>query len=383
MLAGEVRALLKSFPAVAIVGPRQSGKTTLARTLGRNYYDLEDDGERIRLDAEWAAVKESRSLVVLDEAQAHPPVFAHLRGAIDADRRRNGRFLVLGSVSPALMRNVSESLAGRMAVAELTPFLLPEMPASALDRLWRVGGYPDGGILRGPASSRAAYPRWQAEYLRSLAHRDLPEWGFPARPRVAERFIRMLAAVHGRIWNASDLGRSLGLSYHTVEGYLDYLEGAFLVRRLPAFSASIRKRLVKSPRIFWRDTGILHSLLGLPADGSLLSQPWAGASWEGFVQEQALASLRSQGRSFDAFFLRTKDGQELDLVLDLEGTRWAVEIKLTARPSPADFDSLDRRAELIGAANRVLVSRFAGVHGQRGRWLADLPGFLRLLGVRF
>lgn len=377
VLAATVRSLLRAFPAVALVGPRQAGKTTLARTFGRRYYDLEDEGDRTRLDAEWTAATTDRKPVVFDEAQAHPPLFTRLRGAIDMDRARRGRFLLLGSVAPALMRNVSESLAGRLATVELTPFLASELPASARDRPWRVGGFPDGGVLGG-----GAFPRWQEEYLRLLTQRDLPEWGFPARPGVAHRFIRMLAAVHGQVWNASELGRSLGLSYHTVDGYLDYLEGAFLVRRLPAFSANIRKRLVKSPRVFWRDTGVLHALLGLRAGGDLLSQPWAGASWEGFVIEQALGSLQAHGRSFEASFLRTQDGAELDLIIDLDGVRWAAEVKLSARPSPADFAALNRKADLIGAARRVLVSRLPGVHGEGGRWSADLPGFLRLLEGR-
>jgi len=376
MLAGTVRGFLRRFPAVAIVGPRQSGKTTLAKTLGWNYYDLEDEGERTRLDAEWDATARSRPLVIFDEAQSHPPVFSRLRGAIDSDRRRNGRFLLLGSVSPALMRNISESLAGRLAVAELSPFLLPELPVSALDRLWRVGGYPDGGILHA-----GSYPTWQEEYVHLLAQRDLPEWGLSARPRMTHRLFRMLAFVHGQVLNESEIGRSLGLSYHTVDGYLEHLEGAFLVRRLPAYSANIRKRLVKSPKIFWRDSGVLHSLLGLRAGDSPLAHPWAGASWEGFVQEQALGCLQSQGRSFEAFFMRTKDGEEIGLVIECGGKRWAVEVKLSARPSPAELEALNRKADLIRADNRVLVGRMAGIHGGNGCWSADLPGLLRLLNV--
>jgi hypothetical protein len=374
LLAGTVRALMQAFPAVAIVGPRQSGKTTLAKSLGRSWYDLEDEGGRARLDAEWDAVMRSRSPVILDEAQAHPPVFARLRGAIDADRKRHGRFLLLGSVSPALLRNISESLAGRLATAELTPFLLPEVPPAALDRLWRVGGYPDGGIL-----AVRSYPRWQEEYVRLLAQRDLPDWGLPARPGTTMRLFRTLASVHAQVWNASEAGRSLGLSYHTVEGYLDRLEGAFLVRRLPAYHADIRKRLVKSPKVYWRDTGVLHALLGLGAGEALAARPWAGASWEGFVIEQALGTLGARGQRHEAFFLRTKDGEEIDLVIETGGKRWAVETKLSARPSSEEFAALNRRADLIGADCRVLVSRLPGVHGGRGRWLTDLPGLLGLL----
>jgi len=374
-LAPHVRALLRRFPAVALLGPRQCGKTTLARSLGGAYYDLESDADRTRLDAEWPAMEAGREMVVLDEAQEHPSLFPRLRGTIDRDRRRNGRFLLLGSVSPDLMKSVSESLAGRLATVELTPFLSSEVPTARLERLWTVGGYPDGGIL-----GERAYPRWQEEYVRLLAQRDLPAWGLKARPQVTLRLFKMLAAVHGQVWNASEIGRSLGVSYHTVNGYLDYLEGAFQVRRLPAFSASIRKRLVRSPKVYWRDSGVLHALLGLPHAGRLLAQPWVGASWEGFVIEQAIGTIAVQGRTAEAFFLRTKDGEEIDLVLEVGGERWAVEIKLTANPSPADLSRLDKHAELIGAGRRVLVSRMSGVHGGQGRFMADLPGFLSLLG---
>jgi predicted AAA+ superfamily ATPase len=375
MLAGTVRGLLARFPAVALVGPRQAGKTTMAKSLGRRYYDLEDEGIRAAVDAEWDSIAGSRSLVIFDEAQSHPPIFTRLRGAIDTDRKRNGRFLLLGSVSPALMRSVSESLAGRLAVAELTPFILPEVRPALLDRLWRAGGYPDGGILK-----PSAYPLWQEQYIRTLVQRDLPEWGLSARPGLTHRLIRMLAVVHGQVWNASGIGRSLGVSYHTVDGYLDSLEGAFQVRKLPAYSANIRKRLVKSPKVYWRDSGVLHSLLGLGRTAPLASRPWAGASWEGFVIEQAAGFLQSRGAGFETSFLRTKDGEEIDLVLEKNGKLWAVEIKLSARPSEQDFASLNAKADLIGADFRVLVSRFPGLHGSGGRWMSDLPGLLGLLG---
>ncbi len=374
VLTRAIRDLLRAYPAVALLGARQVGKTTLARTLGGTYFDLEDEVQRARLDAEWAAVEAARDLIVLDEAQAHPPLFPRLRGAIDRDRRRRGRFLLLGSVAPGLMKNVSESLAGRLAVTELTPLLAREIPVAALNRLWALGGYPDGGVLGG-----SAFPRWQTDYLDLLAQRDLPDWGFPARPGVTRRLLRMVAAVNGQVWNASDLGRSLGLTYHTVNGYLDYLEGAYLLRRLPAYHANIRTRLVKSPKIYWRDSGLLHALLGLPSAAALLDQPWAGASWEGFVIEQLLAALGAAGRPHEAAYVRTRLGEEIDLVLELGGQRWAIEITMTSRPSPEDLARLDRNAALIGATRRILVSRHAGIHGTPERLLADLPGALAVL----
>jgi hypothetical protein len=359
---------LAESPAVALTGPRQAGKTTLARSLGGVYFDLEQESERLRLDLEWSRVVGGPELVILDEAQSWPEVFPRLRGAIDEDRRRYGRFLLLGSVSPALMTQVSESLAGRLSLIELTPLLWSEVPEEAVpERLWLCGGFPDGGVL-GPS----AFPRWQADYLQLLVLRDLPEWGLPARPQTTLRLVRMLAAVHGQMWSPSQLGKSLGVSYHTVDRYLDFLEGAFLVRRLPAFHANLKKRLVKSPKVFWRDSGILHSVLNAADYRSLLAQPWVGASWEGFVIEQILGHLSALGRRHQAFHLRTGDGHELDLVLEIDGDLWALEAKLTASPSPADMRRLDRVADLVGASRRWLITQSETVIGDERRAVANL-----------
>ncbi|RMH19822.1 MAG: ATP-binding protein [Acidobacteria bacterium] len=363
-----LRRRLATSPAVALIGPRQSGKTTLARSLSDVYFDLEQESERLRLDLEWSRVVAGRELVILDEAQAGPEVFPRLRGAIDRDRRRNGRFLLLGSVSPALMTRVSESLAGRLSLIELTPFLWSEVPPAAVpEHLWLTGGFPDGGIL-----DATAFPRWQADYLQLLALRDLPEWGLTARPQQTLRLIRMLAALHGQTWNASQLGRSLGLSYHTVDRYVDYLEGAFLVRRLPSFHANVKKRLVKSPKIFWRDSGVLHSLLNVADRSSLLVQPWVGASWEGFVIEQILGHLSALGIPHQGYYLRTRDGYEIDLVVETEGELWAIEAKLTASPSLADLSRLDKVADLVGATRRWLITQTPRSAGDERRAAADL-----------
>ena len=371
--AATVQARLASHPAVAIIGPRQCGKTTLARTLGAIYYDLEQESDRLRLDLEWADVVQARDLVVLDEAQSWPAVFPRLRGAIDADRSRTGRFLLLGSVSPALMTQVSESLAGRLALVELTPLLVNEMTtAAAAKQLWLTGGFPDGGILR-----PRAFPTWQTDYLRLLVQRDLPTWGLPAAPQVTQRLLRMLAAVHGQTWNASQIGKSLGISYHTANSYLDYLDGAFLVRRLPAYHTNLKKRVVKSPKIYWRDSGLLHSLLNVPDRSALLSKPWVGASWEGFVIDQTLGHLAAYGVPHDAYFLRTSDQQEIDLLLEVRGELWAIEVKLTTSPSPIDMKRLDRLADLLGATRRYLISQTPKPAGDEHRASADLPWLLR------
>jgi predicted AAA+ superfamily ATPase len=242
---GIVRRRLRAYPAVALVGPRQCGKTTLAGGLRGAYFDLEQEPDRLRLDLQWEDLEGGKGLVILDEAQSWPEVFPRLRSAIDRDRGRNGRFLSLGSVSPTIMTRVSGSLAGRLALVELSPFSCTEVSKVPLTRLWTRGGYPDGGVLGGDP-----YPQWQRDYLALLAQRDLPAWGLPARPQTTLRLLRMLAAVNGQTWNASQLGRSLGLSYHTVNIYIDYLEGAFLIRRLPPYSANVGKRLVKSPKVY-------------------------------------------------------------------------------------------------------------------------------------
>jgi hypothetical protein len=164
---------------------------------------------------------------------------------------------------------------------------------------------------------RRRFPRWQLDYLALLAQRDLPTWGLPARAPMTDRLIRMLAATHGQIWNASQIGKALGLPYHTVNHYLDYLVGAFLIRRLPPYQANLRKRIVKNPRVYWRDSGLLHALWNVADERALLAQPWVGASWQGFVLEQEIGTLSALGRCFEAFYFRTRDGHEIDLVLDL------------------------------------------------------------------
>jgi len=337
---------------VAILGPRQCGKTTLARQFSGAYFDMETQGDQTRLDAEWEALAGGEALVVIDEAQQAPEVFSRLRGTIDADRKRNGRFLLLGSVSPALMKNVSESLAGRMGLVRMTPFILPELKAGQLDELWLRGGYPDGGILQPDM-----FPMWQQDYLDVITSRDLPTWGLPSRPQQTLRLLAMLAAVHGQSLNASQLGASLSLDHKTVLRYCDFLEGAFLIRRLQPFFTNIRKRLVKRPRVYWRDSGLLHAIMNVGDLEQLYRQPWLGHSWEGFVIEQTLTAITAVGRRVQPLFFRTSDGYELDLVLDWGSQRWAVEIKLTSNPSTGMIDRLNKTADMIDADRRILVCR--------------------------
>lgn len=356
---------LKAFPAVVLVGPRQSGKTTIARTLSSVYYDLELESDRLRLDLDWPKVVRGSQLVVLDEAQCFPDIFPRIRSAIDTDRQLCGRFLLLGSVAPSLMHEVSESLVGRAALVEMGPFSLTEVMAAKLDDLWRFGGFPEGGIL-----SAEQYPTWQESYLRLLIQRDLPNLGLPSKPLVTERMLKMIAAVHGQEWNASKIGASLGINYQTVNSYLEYFQGAFLTRALTPFETNLKKRLVKHPKLYMRDSGLLHSLLGLGRQQDLLSQPWVGASWEGFVIEQILASLDTRDGTPTPHFIRSGEA-EIDLIIRYRGEIWAFEIKLTSEPTRDHVKHLRTLGAALGATRRILVHR--GQLRQRGEDCELMP----------
>lgn len=350
-----IRKRLEQFPAVCIVGPRQAGKTTLAKTFSTIYFDLEQEADRVRLDLLWTALIAEDRLVILDEAQSWPEIFPRLRGVIDARRKSNGRFLLLGSVSPSLMKQVSESLAGRMALVDLPPLSSAELPPEYADSLWKNGGFPDGGCLH---PELAAFPVWQASYLRQMSHQDLPAWGLPSKPQQTDRLMRMIAAIHGSQFNASQLGQGLGITYHTVSSYLDFLEGAFLIRRLPPFFAgNFPKRLIKTPKIYWRDSGLLHSLLGLASTSDLIDQPWVGESWEGWVIDQIINTRQATGESLAAYYFRTSDGLECDLLLDTDQGREVIEIKLSSSPSSQTFSKLSKIAQLVGATKQVVISR--------------------------
>lgn len=347
-----IEQALRNNPAAVIVGPRQCGKTTLAKTFQGRYFDLEQERQRIALDLTWPSLIAGNDLIILDEVQSYPACFPRLRGAIDERRQNRGRFLLLGSVAPALMRDVGESLAGRLEIIELTPFCSEELDAEQAGRQWFFGGYPDGGVLGSKQSLS-----WQRNYLSLLAQRDLPLWGLSAKPQLTDRLFTMIAAQQGGLWNASQIAKSLGLSYHTVNEYLDYLEGAFLIRRLQPYSANIGKRLVKAPKVYWRDSGLLHSLLGIRKSDDLVMQPWVGASFEGYIVEQLINGVRLWDPACEAYFFRAHEGQEIDLLLSLYGKPVAVEIKLTTDPSPQDLAKLNRAADLVDADYRLLITR--------------------------
>ncbi len=370
-----VQSRLSAFPAVAIVGPRQCGKTTLSKSIGHRYFDLEQAASQLRLDVMWEEVCSQSGLTVFDEAQSWPQLFPRLRGAIDAERKRNGRFLLTGSVSPNMMKQVSESLAGRLAIVELTPFTAQEIAGqSSLNHLWLCGGYPDGGIL-----GTDIYPIWQKDYLSLLVGRDLPNWGMPATANSSQRMLKMLAIANAQEWNASQIGSSLGVSYHTANRYLDYLEGAFLVRRLQPYSTNIRKRLIKRPKIYWRDSGLLHALMNVKNFDELMFQPWVGASWEGFVINQALNCLQSSGIDFEAFHFRTLDQREIDLLICIDSNLYAVEVKLASSPDASDLQRLNHAADLINAERRYLICNIEENIESKSASVCNLNGFLSQL----
>lgn len=327
-------AAAAAFPVVVLLGARQVGKTTLARAAfpSYRYLDLEDPrtAERFRQDARFELDAAGDDGLILDEAQAVPAVFAALRGAVDAQRARHGRFVVLGSAQPALVRGVSESLAGRAAVVELDPLMAYEAAQGATPaswrQLWLQGGFPDA--LRGD------FRVWWESYLRLLLERDLPQYGVRADALFMRRLLTMLAHQHGGLLNASALGGSLGVSHHTVQRHLDVLESVYLLRRLPPYFRNVGKRLTKSPKVYLRDTGLLHHLLNISTADELAAHPVRGASWEGFVIEDLLRRERIARPATQAFFWRTAAGAEIDLLLQLPGRRapWAIEIKRAIAP---------------------------------------------------
>jgi len=358
--SARIRRRLTDFPAVAILGPRQCGKTTLARSIApdASYFDLEQPGDRARLDADWDRVAASEGVVILDEAQAHPPVFARLRGAIDADRRRAGRFLITGSVNPALSSQISESLAGRLAIVELAPLVWAEARADGslqLDDLHVRGGFPDA--LLGP--SPEARREWTAAYLRLVFERDLPALGVDLKPPLLRRLTTMLAHAQGGWWNASRLGGSLGVSHHTVQRYADLLEQTYLLRVLAPWSANLGKRLRKKPRVYLRDSGLVHALLGLGSREDVMGHPVVGATWEGFVIEELLRREDAVVSGATPWCFATSDGYEADLVLERGGTLLPIEIKLTARPDQRDIGRFIKVIEMLGAPRGLLICRAA------------------------
>lgn len=326
-----VRELLRQFPVVALIGARQVGKTTLARQLIAGVrspaavFDLESPGDLARLASPLLAFEHLTGLVVIDEVQRRPDLFPVLR--VLADRpRRPASFLVLGSASPALLRQSSESLAGRIAYYELTPFSLDEVGPRSLERLWLRGGFPRSFLAATDAQSLT----WRHEFIRTYLERDLPQLGVTIPAVTLRRFWAMLAHYHGQVWNSSEFARSFGVADTTVRRYLDLLASCFLVRQLSPWHENIGKRQVKAPKVYIADSGLLHALLDLDTVAKLETHPKVGASWEGFALDTTTALLRA--RPEECYFWATHAGVELDLLLRRGGRKLGFEFKRTDAP---------------------------------------------------
>ncbi len=333
LAADRLHALAAQFPAVVVLGPRQVGKTTFVRQAlpGATYCDLEDPATRARFDEDPRLQLDDRArdgALVLDEAQAVPAIFSALRGAIDAHRERMGRFIVLGSAQPAVVRHVAESLAGRAGVIELEPLTASEAATGPRPREWRemwlCGGFPDALT----ASERGgSFRDWWESYLRTFVERDLALLGLSIDPRLMRRLLTMLAHAQGGMANLSQLAGALGVAQGTVRRYVDILEATFLVRRLSPYFKNIGKRLVKAPKLYLRDTGLLHHLLNIGTHEALDTHPGRGASFETFVLEDLIRRERLGHPYSGAYFWRTAAGSEADLLIEREGRLHAIEIK--------------------------------------------------------
>lgn len=372
----ELSILLEDFPAVALLGPRQVGKTTLAQHVRDQfpdavYLDLEDQDDLNKLqDIKLFLTQHEDKLVIIDEVQVKPEIFTALRPLIDRNRR-SGRFLLLGSASPLLVKGVSESLAGRIAYTELTPFLLSEVLTDNISQqdLWWRGGFA-GSLL---AKSERQAQAWTKSFISSYVQKELPQlFNVDLSPLLSRNFWQMLAHYHGGIWNAQPFSSSLGVANTTVRRYLEYLQGAFLIRVLQPWYVNSGKRLIKSPKVYVRDSGLLHSMLGIKSFDSLFGYPLAGASWEGFVIEQVISELPD---GVDAFFYRTQNGAEADLIL-VKGLTpiAAIEIKLTNAPVPSR--GFYQSIEDLGLKTGIVVTPGSDAYPQKNLTICSLQHFI-------
>jgi predicted AAA+ superfamily ATPase len=334
LITDEIKQKLSNIPAVLILGPRQCGKSTLAKTIisemtNAIYLDLERPSDINKLtDPEAFFSLNANKLICLDEIQRTPDLFPVLRSIID-ENKRNGQFIVLGSASHNLIKQSSETLAGRISYFELTPFLLKEISEdhhlNKLRKLWLRGGFPRSYL----ASNEKESFEWRLDFIRTFLERDIPQIGFRIPAKTLERFWKMCAHLHGQILNSSKLGESLGLSHHAVRSYVDLFDQTFVLRILRPYEPNLKKRLIKSPKIYLRDTGLLHALLGIEDHNDLLGHPVYGASWEGFVMENILSFLPDWAASF----YRSSSGSEIDLILEKGRKRIVVECKASTSPS--------------------------------------------------
>ena len=328
----KLESLLSRNPVVALLGARQVGKTTMARVLASrsevpvHFFDLESPVDVARLADAMLALEPLQGIVVLDEIQRRPDLFPVLRVLVDRPRNP-ARFLVLGSASPALLRQTSESLAGRVAYYELPGIALTEIEPNESDMLWLRGGFPRSFTAADDGESF----EWRADFVRTFLERDVPQLGIAIPSATLDRFWSMLAHYHAQVWNGSELARAFGVSHHAVRRYLDALVSTFMVRNLKPWKANIKKRQVKAPKVYVRDSGIVHRFLGVPTREALDRHPKVGASWEGFVLENVILALGLEDRQ--CYYWRTHTGAEIDLVVDEGVSLRGFEIKRSAAPS--------------------------------------------------
>lgn len=326
-----LKKLLRDNPIVAILGPRQCGKTTLSRQFSSQWpsritvFDLENPRDAQQFQDPLLALEETRGLVIIDEIQRTPDLFPVLR--VLADRSSETKYLILGSASRDLIKQSSESLAGRISYLEIGGFSLRHVGVNALEKLWVRGGFPRSFL----SSSEASSYQWRQDFIATFLERDIPQLGLKIPAKSLGRFWSMLAHYHGQIFNASEIGRSLGISDHTAQRYLDLLSGTFIVRQLRPWHYNTKKRIIKRPKVYFRDTGILHSLLSLEGKRDIVSHPKLGASWEGFALEEAIRWLNL--REDEAFFWGVHAGAELDLVFEKRGKLYGIEVKYAQAPS--------------------------------------------------
>ncbi|MDE0457833.1 MAG: ATP-binding protein [Chromatiales bacterium] len=358
-------------PAVALTGPRQCGKTTLARAVAAadpeesTFFDLESAVDRRRLQAPERALAGLAGLVVIDEIQREPALFETIR--VLADRPGNpARFLVLGSASPALVRGVSESLAGRIGLVELAGFDLSEVGPESWRPLWLRGGFPRSYLAPHDRGSAV----WRRSFVQTFLERDIPQLGITVPAETLRRFWTMLAHYHAQVWNAAEFARALGSSEGTARRYLDILTGAFMVRALPPWFANVRKRQVRSPRIYVRDTGLLHALLTLESADEVAGHPKVGASFEGFAVEQVAGAFEAAG----AYFWATHGGAELDLLVMQGGRRYGFECKLSDAPGTT-------RSMRVALADLELEHLWVVYPGHEAYPLDDRISVLPIAGV--
>ncbi|MDP2957816.1 MAG: ATP-binding protein [Longimicrobiales bacterium] len=329
---GQITALLRQFPVVAVLGARQVGKTTLARLVAQRrrghtaVFDLESTQDLARLADPLAALRAERGLVVIDEVQRLPGLFPTLRVLVDEPGSAR-RFLVLGSAAPELLRQGSETLAGRIAYHQLDGFRLDEVGVARRSRLWLRGGFPKSFLARSDADSH----RWREEFIRTFLERDIPQFGLRIPEPALRRFWTMIAHYHAQTWNGSELARAFGVAQTSVRRYLDVLTETFMVRQLAPWHANLSKRQVRSPKVYLCDTGLLHSLLGVNTARDLEGHPKVGASWEGFALGVVLDHLGA--RPGEAYFWATHAGAELDLLVVRGRTRLGFEFKRTTAPT--------------------------------------------------